>query len=128
MNNVRPFLFDQIELSKVTVPHTLDPRNNHQLEDFLINRIDKLLDSIDLSTKMAELKLPLLRLRIENSGFPVVKSKRIVDHFINRIANISDFMQFYKKSGIQVTTANGVTTHVNREGHGASADGGLIMG
>jgi len=29
----------------------------------------------------------------------VIKSKRLVDHFIHRIANIADFMQFYKKSG-----------------------------
>ena len=51
-----------------------------------------MLDSVDTSNKLAELKLPLLRLRIENTGFPVIKSKKLVDHFINRIANITDFM------------------------------------
>ncbi len=53
----------------------LDPKNCHQIEDFLIGRINKMLDSIDLTTKLPELKLPILRLRIENSGFPVIKSK-----------------------------------------------------
>ena len=41
---------------------------------------------------MAELKLPLIRLKIENSQFPVIKSKRLIDHFINRIANPMDFL------------------------------------
>lgn len=85
-------------MNKVTTP-VLDPKNSHMLEDYLIGRIGKMLDSIDLSQKLPELKLPLLRLRIENTGFPVIKSKRLVDHFLHRIANISDFMQFYKKSG-----------------------------
>lgn len=58
-----------------------------------------MLDGVDTTNKLAELKLPLLRLRIENTGFPVIKSKKLVDHFINRIANITDFMQFYKRSG-----------------------------
>ncbi|TNV82300.1 hypothetical protein FGO68_gene4878 [Halteria grandinella] len=105
MHNVRPFVFDQIELSKITHPQPLDPRNNHQLEDFLIHRISKLLDTVDTTSKLPELKLPLLRLRIEHSGYPVVKSKRLVDHFNDKIANITDFMQFYKKSGIQVQNA-----------------------
>lgn len=48
---------------------------------------------------MEELKLPLIRLKIENTGFPVIKSKRVTDHFMNKIANPMDFLQFYKKSG-----------------------------
>ena len=51
-----------------------------------------MLDSIDTSKKLPELKLPLIRLRIENTGFPVIKSKRLTDHFMNRVANIQDFL------------------------------------
>lgn len=94
---MRPFAFDQLELRS----SGLDPRNSHQLEDFLIQKINKMLDGLDLASKLPEIKLPLLRLRVEHSGFPVLKSKRLVDHFLNRIANISDFLQFYKKSGVQ---------------------------
>ena len=49
--------------------------------------------------KPPEMQLPLVRLKIENTNFPVIKSKRINDHFMNRIANASDFLQFYKKAG-----------------------------
>jgi len=41
----------------------------------------------DRKNKPAELSLPLIRLKIENSGFSVIKSKRLNDHFINSIAN-----------------------------------------
>ena len=64
-----------------------------------------MLDSIDTSKKLPELKLPLIRLRIENTGFPVIKSKRLTDHFMNRVANIQDFLQFYKKSSNNIGTS-----------------------
>ena len=73
-----------------------------QLEDYLINKIEKMLINMEQnegSKMINELKLPLIRLKIENSNFPVIKSKRLIDHFINKIANPMDFLQFYKKSG-----------------------------
>jgi Mre11 DNA-binding presumed domain len=45
------------------------------------------------------MQLPLVRLKIENTNFPVIKSKRINDTFMNRVANPTDFLQFYKKAG-----------------------------
>jgi hypothetical protein len=41
----------------------------------------------DRKNKPTDLAMPLIRLKIENSGYSVIKSKRINDHFINRIAN-----------------------------------------
>lgn len=60
-----------------------------------------MLDTIqeDIKTKPAELAQPLVRLKIEHTGFSVMKSKKINDHFMNRIGNISDFLQFYKRAG-----------------------------
>ena len=54
---------------------------------------------MELEDKEHDLKLPLIRLKIENTGFPVIKSKRITDYFAARIANTTDFLQFYKKTG-----------------------------
>ena len=45
---MRPFAFDQIELAKISNP-VLDPKNSHQIEDYLIGRINKMLDGIDVS-------------------------------------------------------------------------------
>jgi hypothetical protein len=58
-----------------------------------------MLAKIDVSTKPPELQLPLVRLKIENTNFPVVKSKKINDLFMDRVANPTDFLQFYKKAG-----------------------------
>ena len=103
MNDIRPFIFDHIELSKSTTENgiTLDARNMTQIEDFLIRRVERLLKGREdeTSKKRPELTLPLIRLKIENTGFPVIKSKRVTDFFMNRIANPMDFLQFYKKSG-----------------------------
>ena len=55
LNEVRPFVFDHIELGKVTIPNaadggntqiSLDARNNKQLEDFVIQRTEKLLQKV----------------------------------------------------------------------------------
>jgi hypothetical protein len=46
----------------------------------------------DRKNKPPELAMPMVRLKIENSGFSVIKSKRINDHFINKIANQTDFL------------------------------------
>ena len=101
LNDIRPFIFEHIELTKSQTENgiSLDARNMTQLEDFLIKKTDRLLERLDVSKKKPELRLPLVRLKIENTGFPVIKSKRITEYFINKIANPMDFMQFYKKSG-----------------------------
>jgi hypothetical protein len=88
-----------------------------QMEDFLIRKIEQMLSKVDTEKKIEELKLPLVRLKIENSGFPVIKSKRVIDHFMNRIANPLDFLQFYKKSGFISGLNNGKRTMSLAEQH-----------
>lgn len=84
---MRPFIFDHVELSRVTP--SLDPRDISSIEDFLIDRIHKMLEKAKdkMEGKPDDLKQPLIRLKIENTGYSVIKSKRINDEFINLIAN-----------------------------------------
>ncbi len=58
-----------------------------------------MISGLDISKKIKELQLPLIRLKIEITGFPVLKSKKINDYFQNKVANASDFLYFYKKNG-----------------------------
>ena len=87
MGDVRPFVFDHLELSKVQP--RLDTWDLKQIEDYLIHKVEQMLDTIkDYKNKEhPELNMPLVRLKIENTGYAVIKSKKINDHFINRIAN-----------------------------------------
>ena len=57
----------------------------------------------------------MLRLKIENSGYSVLKSKRITDHFINRIGNQADFLQFYKKAGFGGGPASMLAVKIGKE-------------
>jgi len=69
------------------------PDNLAQIEDFLINKIDKMLGALPSSAKkLKDLQMPLVRLKIENTGFPVIKSKKINDYFSNKLANPQDFL------------------------------------
>jgi hypothetical protein len=89
---VRPFVFDHVELNKQTPQ--LNPNSSQMLEDFLIAKIDKMLFDIEAQckSKSKELQLPLVRLKIENTGFPVIKSKKLMDYFMHKIANNQDFL------------------------------------
>ena len=57
-----------------------------------------MLAGIPEGKRMKELSQPLVRLKIEHSGFPVIKSKKLNDYYMNKLANPQDFLQFYKKS------------------------------
>lgn len=51
-----------------------------------------MLTNIPNSKRIKELNLPMVRLKIENTGFPVIKSKKLNDYFIAKIANPQDFL------------------------------------
>lgn len=82
MANIRPFAFDHIELGKAQ----LQADDMTSCEDFLIRKVDQLIAALP-PAKHKDLKLPLVRLKIEHSNFPVIKSKRINDYFCQRVAN-----------------------------------------
>ncbi|CDW79338.1 dna repair exonuclease [Stylonychia lemnae] len=119
LQNIRPFIFENIELSRVQP--TLDPRNNAQIEDYLIKKIESMLAKVDATNKIDELKLPLIRLKIEHSGFPVFRSKKLNDYFTQRIANNQDFLHFHKKLDKLSSYQNGYN---NGDGASKSMTGG----
>jgi len=59
----------------------------------LINKIDKMIATLpSAAKKLKDLQLPMVRLKIENTGYPVIKSKKLNDYFSNKIANPLDFL------------------------------------
>ncbi len=74
---MRSFVFDHVELNKSQI----SAQNPQQLEDFVIGKVEKMLAAIPQTKRMKELNLPLVRLKIEHTGFPVIKSKKINDTF-----------------------------------------------
>eukprot|EP00347_Sterkiella_histriomuscorum_P012706 403367531 len=123
LQNTRPFAFDSIELSRVQPK--LDPKNNAQIEDFLVKKLEQMLSKVENNNKIGELKLPLLRLKIEYSEFGVFKSKKITDLFLQRVANNQDFLQFYRKTGF--ISGNGSQAFINGQNQIAKVSGTLEM-
>jgi hypothetical protein len=68
-------VFDHLELNKVQPP--LDPRDIKAIEDYLIFKVDRMVKSVEeeCKNKPPELSMPMIRLKIENSGYSVIKSK-----------------------------------------------------
>lgn len=46
-------------------------------------------------------KLPLIRLKIEYTGFKIPRILRIKEHFEGEIANEQDFLQFWQKKSFE---------------------------
>jgi Mre11 DNA-binding presumed domain len=51
-----------------------------------------MLANVPAAKRLKELDLPMVRLKIENTGYPVIKSKKLNDYFLNTIANPQDFL------------------------------------
>jgi len=57
-----------------------------------------------------------VRLKIENTGFPVIKSKKLNDYFSNKLANPLDFLQFYKKNAFMAGLHGFNAAQPNKDG------------
>ena len=96
-------LYKAIELHESGI----DPRRHQLLEKYIQNQIEEL---IDQASKANELK-PSVRLKIEYgigpegkqparggaAAYQVIKSRGLDAYFVDKIANIGDYLQFHKK-------------------------------
>ncbi|CDW75302.1 dna repair exonuclease [Stylonychia lemnae] len=97
----------------------LDPRRPQLIENFIKQSIDKMIEisereklqqtqdlqnyHYDVAKIPKELDLPYIRLKIEYSGYMVVKSRDLNHYFEGKIANIKDYLQFFKRQGMLAT-------------------------
>ena len=54
----------------------------------------------DVAKVPKELQLPYLRLKLEYTGYGVIRSRDLNRFLEGKIANIKDFLHFYKKQGM----------------------------
>lgn len=97
----RPLVFQHIELSD----SGLDPKNKVKIEEYVCKILHKMIQKADLLHKgrPARVAQPLVRLKIEFSGYDSVIGSNYVHHFRGKIANLSNFIHSYKRS---VTTSS----------------------
>lgn len=98
MKNTRPILYKQISLKDSGI----DPRRTDVIERYLQKLILNLLKEYNFHDKPLSMKTPLLRLKIEYTGYQVIRSKKLIDFVMSKIANPNGFLQFFKRKEVDV--------------------------
>ena len=94
----RPFIYEQFELKQ----YADKIKNQEDIEHLIENKVQECLDKIEEGRKsipkLYNDLLPLIRLKIEYSGYTIIKMNSILNKFSNLVANPGDMVQFWKKS------------------------------
>lgn len=96
LNSVRPFVYAEVILKD---EQDIDPND----QDSVLQHLDKVVASlIDKSTKTAESKsetqLPLVRMKVDYSGFTTINPQRFGQKYVGKVANPQDILIFSKSA------------------------------
>ena len=98
LESVRPFIYNQFELKQFS-----DKINNQDdIETILCNKIDECLNEVEIGrkNKIYNDLLPIIRLKIEYTGYSMVRTIQLLRKYSDKISNINDVIQFWKKTDI----------------------------
>ena len=100
LESVRPFIYNQFELKQFS--NVINSQDD--IEKILCDKIDEALNEVDLGRKNEHKiyndLLPIIRLKIEYSGYSMVRTIQMLRKYSDKIANINDVIQFWKKTDI----------------------------
>jgi double-strand break repair protein MRE11 len=125
--NIRPFLYSDISLSSVGELDMHDSKIEEKITDILSNRVKKMIREArsllvsngerDISksntnspAQMYQLTDPMkviIRLKVENSGYPTISLHRFGSQFIQEVANPSEMLLFYKQKRMNAFAHDG---------------------
>jgi double-strand break repair protein MRE11 len=94
----RPFTVQDVKLSD-----ELDPAENNvaeQIEEFLAEKVNILIEKLQKEPKFQNVDrpaLPLIRIRVEHSGFQRVNPARFGQQFVGKLANPEEILSFHKQ-------------------------------
>jgi len=91
--NTRPILYKQIILSKSGI----DPFRTDLVENYLRKEIKKMLREVDFSEKPLHFQVPLIRFKIEYTGYSIIKGRSINKLMMGKVANPTNILQWHKK-------------------------------
>jgi len=110
---VRPFRIEDITLSSAGInpdAATVD----EEVTNFLQGRVDAALLALQNELNQLPpsevpppaLRLPLIRIKVEHSGFRVLSNQRFGASYVGKVANPADILLFYRKPGTTRTRAS----------------------
>lgn len=99
LRTVRPFMMDTVILNELTLKDT-DKNSEIKLEQFLVRRIDKIIDECNKNRYYCEKQpnKPLVRLKVDFTGtnFEPINEIRFAQKMVGKLANPKNIFQCYK--------------------------------
>ncbi|KAL3628334.1 meiotic recombination [Castilleja foliolosa] len=96
LNSVRPFEYTEIVLKDEA---DIDPNDQHSILEHLDKVVNSLIDrASQKAIRKAELKLPLVRVKVDYSGFMTINPQRFGQKYVGKVANPQDILIFSKAS------------------------------
>lgn len=119
LRTVRPFLMDEIVLS--SVPELQNPPKNANINELIAKVLNEKVEEMikrvreedrqflaseaqhvvnvddDENTDKTDPRMPLIRLKVEYSGFSTMNAQRFGKQFVKRVANPADILLFYRR-------------------------------
>ncbi|BDA49205.1 Double-strand break repair protein MRE11 [Coccomyxa sp. Obi] len=103
LRTVRPFTFDQIVLAD---QEGLDPEKSEDVAAVIEQKVASMISQATARTAGADDaqrgKLPLVRLRVDYTGFSTINAQRFGQKFVGRVANPHDMLLFHKAAARKV--------------------------
>ena len=96
----RPFIYDQFELKQFADKIKSQEDIEKIIEQKVVDCLEKISEGRKSTPRLYNDLLPLIRLKIEYSGYTIIKMNSILNKFSNLVANPGDMVQFWKKSEI----------------------------
>lgn len=96
LNSVRPFEYTEVVLKDEP---DIDANDQNSILEYLDNMVRNLIDkSSQKAINKAELKLPLVRVKVDYSGFMTINPQRFGQKYVGKVANPQDILIFSKAS------------------------------
>lgn len=96
LKSVRPFEYTEIILKDEP---DIDPNDQHSILEHLDKVVGKLIEkSSKQAVHRAELKLPLIRIKVDYSGFMTINPQRFGQKYVGKVANPQDILIFSKSA------------------------------
>lgn len=95
LETVRPFVFDTVTLAG---RDELDPENPETVSAFLTQKVSSMIEEAVRAKGPRAPDLPLIRLRVDYTGFSTINTQRFGQKFVGKLANPQDIILWQKKA------------------------------
>ena len=122
LETVRPFVFDSVMLGG---NDDLDPENPETVSGFLNQRVTAMIEDAGRALGPRTPTLPLIRLRVDYTGFSTINTQRFGQKFVGKVANPQDIVLWQKKVARRTKDENDVVSAAAAAGAAALRTGTL---